>query len=119
MSLKIKAFRNGFGTDYLLDRNIEEKIKRYGSCALNTHINDLFSFSEFEQVFLVVHMQFTFSYNGIMFTLFNWGNNAEFWIDGDDKKSYKKYEDPKQLLKEVKVDDKYLNEIWDNIVIAC
>ncbi len=119
MLFKKKTFRNGTATNCSYDCNIEDKIKRYENCALNTHINDLFSFTEFEQAFLVVHMQFTFSYKDIMFTLFNWGDNAEFWIDGNDKESYKKYDDPKRLLKEVKVDDKYLYEIWDSLVIAC
>lgn len=105
----------------LLNVGLTEKIERYGKCKQNTYINDIFSYDEFKTVFKAVYMQFTFLYEDIMFTIFNCGDYesyVEFWIDGEEDKTYKQYKTPEELLNKARINDKCLDEIWASLKIA-
>lgn len=101
-----------------LSKELEDKIEEYAVSASDKYASSLFTWDEFKTVFLLKHLQFSFYYHNIMFTIFNCGEYAEFWIDGDDSNTYTKYDSADKLLREVCLQGKPLQAVWKELIFA-
>lgn len=101
-----------------LNDDLEKKFVEFEKCNHQVLIASIFDWEEFNQVFKNKYCQFTFVYKTVMFTIFNCGNYAEFWIDGEENVSYKKFLSADLLLNNLFVDGNLLRNIWDDLVIA-
>lgn len=101
-----------------LDEILKRKYDLYTTAKNGTPVNEIFDWEQFEKIFKTITVQFSFQYRDIMFTLFNCGKYAEFWIDGDDKNSYASFVSPTTLLHAVVIDRHALSEIWNQLKVS-
>lgn len=99
-----------------LNEGLRAKFEKF--CTIHfPYICDIFTWEEFKEVFLKVPFMTSFQYKDTIFSIFNCGNYAEFWIDGNDKESYRKYENAGLLLENVRVGGESLQELWQELIV--
>ena len=113
---EIMLFKSKIKENRLSDE-LEKKYDLYGNAHSDEFISDIFTLEEFIEVFKNKHSQFCFCYQSMPFTIFNCGKYAEFWIDGEEHDSYKKFESAEKLLENFSLKGKSLNEIWSNLTV--
>lgn len=117
MFIKIRCKRVGLEQNKL-DDGLEKKIEEFNSCKHKVLIKSFFDWEDFKKVFINKHCQFTFIYKSEMFTIFACDDYAEFWIDGEEKTSYKKFPSGEVLLNNLLIEGNSLENIWDDLIIA-
>ena len=78
-------------------------------------VSEFFTWQEFCEVFAESTLLHTFNYNGIIFSIVKHDEYSEFWIDGEDAKTYQTHNSAQSLLDNIRIRNKTLQEIWADL----
>ena len=102
-----------------LSKYLQDKLEKftYAGSEGNSKISDFLSFDEFSDIFINTTLIFPLSYKDTDFELINFGNKAVTTIDKFNAREDEifNFNTPQDMLNFVRIDDRTLKDIWDEI----
>lgn len=106
--------KNGY---YELSAELRKKFDYFNSDSASNKLSDYFSWEEFYELITKTTFLRTFSYNDVEYGLEVRKKQSCFYTEGTkEKKGFsEKYETPKDLLENARIDGKTLQELWNEL----